>query len=173
MPRKIRSIKERFESKLDKTSSFQGCWLWTAAKQKGYGCLQIGTHGKPKLESAHRISWMLYRGPIPEGKDVLHGCPVKDTPACCNPNHLHLGDQKMNAIEAESKGQFNHPLGKDNGKSKLSPEQVDFIRQTYRRGAVGCRMIAEQLGNVTHQAVYDVIMGRTWSHHKSPVDNPS
>lgn len=165
MPRKVRSIEERFWSKVDKTSSPHGCWLWNGAKQKGYGCLQVGTHAKPKLESAPRIAWTLYRGPIPEGADVLHNCPGGDNPACCNPDHLYLGNQKINAEDAEQKGQFHHPIGTANGKSKLNPDKV---REAWRLRKLGysCRVIAEMIGGVKGQCVYDVFRGRTWKHIK-------
>lgn len=59
-----------------------GCWLWTGAlNSRGYSC--IGVDGKSQL--AHRVSYELHVGPIPEGLQIDHLCRVK---RCINPEHL-------------------------------------------------------------------------------------
>lgn len=59
-----------------------GCWLWTGACiNTGYGVLQH--EGKVLL--AHRISYELYHGGIPDGLDLDHKCRVT---FCVNPSHL-------------------------------------------------------------------------------------
>ncbi len=161
MPRKIRSIEERFLDKIDKTSSPYGCWLWTAAKHKGYGCLQVGTHGKTKVETAQRVAWMLYRGPIPKGMEVIHNCPGGDNKACCNPDHLLLATRKEHADDTEAKGQYNHPVGTANGKSKLNPDKVREIRRLRALG-YSVPAIAKKIGSVKWDAIYSVLKGKTW-----------
>ena len=90
------SPEDRFWSKVDKTSSELGCWLWTASKDiKGYGALGHAT-GYP-TPKAHRYSYILSFGDIPEGmqidhKESSHGCPKH----CVNPSHLRLATQKQN-----------------------------------------------------------------------------
>lgn len=70
---------ERFFNKIEITDS---CWLWRASLDgKGYG--QIMLNKKPKR--AHRISYELIKGKIPEGLDLDHLCRV---PQCVNPDHL-------------------------------------------------------------------------------------
>lgn len=64
-----------------------GCWLWTGRVHDGrhaYGRLVLRGRGI----SAHRLSWIVYRGEIPEGLSVLHSCGVE---SCANPEHLFLG----------------------------------------------------------------------------------
>lgn len=76
------------------------CWIWTGAKHiRGYGASAV-IMGDTR---AHRISWLLTRGPIPRGLGVLHKC---DTPLCVNPDHLYLGDQKQNVADAVSRGRM-------------------------------------------------------------------
>lgn len=74
-----------------------GCFLWNGGLCHGYGTACINK----KQQLAHRWSWELHRGPIPEGMDVLHKC---DTPLCVNPDHLKLGTQKDNAQDMSRKG---------------------------------------------------------------------
>src|SRR6266853_3758788 len=92
-----RSITERFWEKVDTTGD---CWLWTASKTEfGYG--QFGTaRGKPST-TAHRVSWELHFGPIPDGMFVCHHC---DTPPCVKPDHLFLGTHEQNQLDMLLKG---------------------------------------------------------------------
>lgn len=88
------SHEEVFWTKVRKTPS---CWHWTGARRwDGYGRLQI----PGRQLTAHRYSWELVNGPIPEGTGVLHKC---DTPGCVNPAHLFLGDQKVNMQDCLAK----------------------------------------------------------------------
>jgi hypothetical protein len=72
-----KTLEERFWEKVIKTDS---CWLWIAATTKGYGRFRIGT-----LKEAHRVSYELVKGSIPEGLVLDHLCRVKN---CVNPEHL-------------------------------------------------------------------------------------
>lgn len=90
-----RPIEERFWEKVKKTSE---CWLWTAAvDRKGYGRIGLG----PDLLGAHRYSWELAYGPIPDGMAVLHHC---DNPLCVRPEHLWLGTIADNNRDMIKKG---------------------------------------------------------------------
>lgn len=62
------------------------CWLWTAGvNEAGYGRFHTG--GTPKVMYAHRYSYQLANGPIPEGMEINHVCRTR---ACVNPAHLQL-----------------------------------------------------------------------------------
>ncbi len=95
----MKTVAERFWAKVRKG---EGCWLWVGAKQhNGYGYLHSGGHSIRKPLRAHRVSWELHNGPIPDGLRVLHSC---DTPCCVNPAHLFLGTQSDNMKDCAAKG---------------------------------------------------------------------
>jgi hypothetical protein len=60
-----------------------GCWLWLGSLvSRGYGYLGVGNG---RITRAHAVSFMLYRGTVPEGKQLHHACGIK---SCVNPEHL-------------------------------------------------------------------------------------
>jgi hypothetical protein len=61
------------------------------------------TEGR-KAHGAHRYSWTLANGVIPEGLSVLHKC---DNRICVNPNHLFLGNKFDNMRDAANKKRIN------------------------------------------------------------------
>lgn len=74
-----------------------GCWLWKHGTHKfGYGFFKHAGE-----VTAHRVSWVLHNGPIPDGMHVLHRC---DVPQCVNPDHLFLGTHTDNMKDCARKG---------------------------------------------------------------------
>src|SRR3990167_10376201 len=110
----------RFWNKVNKTNS---CWLWIASKfHDGYG--QFRHEGSMKL--AHRISYELHYGPIPDELCVCHIC---DVPSCVNPEHLFLGTQQENMEDKVKKGR-----ARGGNPRKLTEDQIKEIDAFYKCG---------------------------------------
>lgn len=88
-------LETRFWQRVEKTD---GCWRWTGPLHAfGYGLIWRGGNNV----GAHRISWEIHVGPIPDGLFVLHRC---DNPPCVRPDHLFLGTQADNIHDMVAKG---------------------------------------------------------------------
>jgi len=138
-----------------------GCWLWTGSKNnKGYG--QVTVRNRAVL--AHRYSYELAFGPIPDGQEVCHDCPTGDNPACVKPAHLFLGTHHENMRDASEKGRMasgdrssaalhpeSAPRGERHGNAKLTDEQVRRIRAEREQG-VRLTVLAAQYGISTDYA---------------------
>jgi len=115
------SHRSRFWSNVTKSDN---CWSWNGCTNKfGYGVIGKDYRNIP----AHRYSWELHNGPVPQGLIVCHKC---DNPPCTNPSHLFLGTHRDNAIDRESKGRGARQDGIHNPASKITPEIVLFIFQS-------------------------------------------
>ena len=135
---------ERFWSHVARNED--GCWLWMAAKaHKGYGA--VGIPGG-KTAKAHRVSYELQFGPIPEAACVLHRC---DVPACVRPTHLFLG----------SKAECKYPRAEQHWLSRLTAASVKQARQ-WKLNGDSYSTIAARLG-VGVTTVYKAIKGITWA----------
>lgn len=135
------------------------CWLWMGRPTRaGYGQL----HVNGRMTYAHRFSYELHYGPIPDGMYVCHTCDVRN---CVNPRHLWLGTHLDNIADAAQKGKYRNrssagvvprPVGTK--RAKLSPEQVIAIRADRTSST---RELATQYG-VGHEAVARIRRGQSW-----------
>lgn len=146
------TIKERYESLVVKQV---GCWFFKMLNDNGYGRFPF----KGKRYYAHRVSWELRCGPIPEDKHVLHTC---DNPICSNPEHLFLGYDHDNIRDMINKGRSNPCKGIDTHTAKLTEDQVYEIRGLLAAGA-SHRNIAEDY-NVAKSTITRISNGTGWSH---------
>lgn len=93
-----------------------GCWLWLyAIGPTGYGHCGTDREGTRK---AHRVSYEVFKGPIPAGKLVQHSC---DNPWCVNPDHLSVGTHATNNWDKQAKGR---------AAKKLTADDVARIRES-------------------------------------------
>lgn len=153
-----RPISERFWDKVEKTDT---CWVWTAGKLwSGYGVISDAMGPVRKSIKAHRASWELHYGRIPEGMQVCHSC---DNPPCVRPDHLFLGTAKDNVQDCISKSRRRLPIGIKHKMHKLTPKAVKEIRERYSLGNVSQRSLADEFG-VSQTVVGDAIRRVTWRH---------
>lgn len=117
-----------FWSRVKKTKS---CWDYVGTKNvDGYGWARhMG-----KNMGAHRYSWILSNGNIPDGLHVLHKC---DNPSCVKPAHLYLGTHQKNMRDRADRRRCKH--------QKLSRGDVSKIKEMRKMGAT-CQQIADKFG---------------------------
>jgi hypothetical protein len=132
----------------------EGCWLWTGGVEGGgYGSIKKKGH-----HLAHRFSWELHYGEIPDGLYVCHKC---DNPPCVRPDHLFLGTHQDNMRDMAEKGRRRS----GRGNTKLTKQQVAAIRSRYSPGAVTYEQLGAEYG-VSSGAINHIIHNRT---HKEAV----
>lgn len=93
------TVTDRFARFVPTWGDPEGCWEWTGATigHMGYGWMRFD--GRSQL--AHRVSWLVYQGEIPDGMQVMHTC---DNPVCVRPDHLCLGTNADNQADMVAKG---------------------------------------------------------------------
>lgn len=149
------SPESRFWSRVLQTDR---CWFWTGQRDSdGYGVMTI--NGRPA--KAHRFSWTLHCGPIPEGMCVLHNCPGGDNRACVNPLHLWLGSPIENAADRDLKGMTLQ--GAAHRRAKLSEADVLEIRSLFETGRYTKVELGRQFG-VTDSQIRNIVQRRLWRH---------
>ncbi len=162
----------RFWANIQTTES---CWIWVGTRAcRGYGAISIDR----KRWRAHRLSWAIHNGTIPDGLYICHRC---DNPPCVNPEHLFAGTQKDNIADCVRKGRFSRSIGErtrnnrrrrgfhrtkaighDHYNSKLTLENVLEIRSTPPKWGEQSRL-ARKFG-VTKSSIRDVLSRRCWGH---------
>jgi len=147
-------LRTRFEAKY-KIDQKSGCWLWTANHSgSGYG----GIRSKAKKLLAHRVSWELYKGPVPDGLCVLHKCDVR---LCVNPAHLFLGTKADNAADMVKKGRSSR--GERRFNAVLKEADVRSIRAKYAAGGITQQRLAVEF-KVSQTTINKIISQKIWSH---------
>lgn len=127
----LASPEPRFWSKVDKTES---CWLWTASiGTDGYG--QFMMPGKNLLR-AHRFSYELAHGKVPDGLHLDHLCRVR---RCVNPSHLEPVTHKENVLRGNGFAGINtrkthcvhgHPFSEENTWLRQRAKCVERVCRT-------------------------------------------
>jgi predicted DNA-binding protein (UPF0251 family) len=159
-----------------------GCWLWMGSAQlvrRSYYRARFAYGGRAGgMKTAPRVSYLLFRGPIPSGLHVLHKC---DVGLCVNPDHLYLGTHQDNMRDMKARGRYfaaiqpqacqralekawanppRPPRGEENPRAKLTASTVEEIRGL--RGT-GLRQadIAERYG-VDQTQISRIFRGASW-----------
>lgn len=104
------------------------CVLWPGHLDRaGYGHLTVrGKHGV----KAHRESYQIHNGPIPDGMTVDHLC---FTPACVNPRHLRVLTRSANSKNQRSAQRTHCSQGHE-----YTPENT-YLKPGARNGRRTCR----------------------------------
>ena len=144
---------DRFWNKVDKTSTPNNCWTWTASRSKdGYGLFYFPGGGR-----AHRFSYIISKGPISKGLLVRHVC---DNPSCVRPEHLELGTHKDNMQDKVSRNRS--IKGTNNSNSKLNDNNIIEIRKLRNLGQT-LQSLADQF-NVSKPTIWHIVHHKKWTH---------
>jgi hypothetical protein len=136
-------IKNKFYTKIRIKSSTE-CWEWIGGKSAdGYGIF----YHRGEREYAHRLSFALYKTPIPKKILIRHTC---DNPSCVNPDHLLLGNQRLNARDA---------LMRKRDVFKLTPAKVIEIRESRKSYKELARVYKVDRTTISH-----IKRRKTWKH---------
>ena len=160
------SVVQRFWKYVHRGQDHQ-CWNWVGSKavRGGYGQLS----SKGLLLKAHRLSWEIHLGAIPEGMMIRHLC---HNPSCCNPIHLLPGTAKDNHLDMQKAGRMSVPetrRGEDFHDNKLTKSNVLDIYASQDRGVD----LANKYG-VSKSMISRIRRGRAWrsvTNHKEATCN--
>lgn len=154
---RYKSIKDKIN---DNTKISQnGCWEWVGANRCKMGNNYYGgTNIGKKSILAHRASYELYKGKIPDGMLVCHKC---DNPKCVNPEHLFLGTHADNSRDMSNKNRGAN--GEKSINAKLTANKVMEIRFAGKRRNMRQKDIAYVFG-VAEKTVHKIINKKSWKH---------
>lgn len=151
------TLQERFWRYVERGAD---CWEWTGSRSDGYGTLRTDR----SCIKAHRVSWILHKGPVPEGSVIRHRC---DNAGCVNPDHLELGTQRDNMRDAMVRGRLtNRVRGEQHYRARLTAAAVARIRELAAAGRSRASIAREfEIAQVT---VWRVLTGQSWRHVGAP-----
>lgn len=155
----------RFYSKINRLEGDDACWLWTGGKSI-YGRFWLNG----KYEGAQRVAYAQAYGDFDPKLLVLH---KKDSPRCCRPDHLWLGNHQDNTHDMIAKGRglvgrsYNlgntWNRGEKCGNAKLTNAQALEIRALYKGGALTHEKISWRY-KVSRPTISDVVNRRTFKY---------
>ena len=140
------------------------CWEWKGAVNHGgyghYSGRTLSTVGRRVNYVAHRASWEITMGAIPDGLLVCHRC---DNPPCVNPDHLFLGTHADNMEDMVRKGRKKR--GENHSRARLAESDVLRIRELVAKGGLSQAAIGELFG-ISGTHVGNIALRNKWKHVK-------
>lgn len=149
-------IKQKFYARCSMKDTVD-CIQWLGnVDKKGYGRI----HLTDKSVKAHRISYCIHHGIDIDSIGnlvVMHAC---DNPSCVNPRHLSVGDYADNNKDRSKKGRS--ACGEMNGFSKLTDEQVEYIKNSYVKNSRAFGSVAlGAIYGVCHTTISKIVNGKS------------
>jgi len=144
---------------IPRTKIVGDCWEWTGCRNaEGYGNITF----EHRSSKAHRESYRLFVGPIPDGLFVLHKC---DNPPCVNPAHLFLGTNADNMADKKSKGRGRggNIRGSAHYRAKINEGIVLDMRSMFD-GGMHRQEIYKRFPHLSRALVDSVIYRERWKH---------
>lgn len=159
--RDIQPMANKFWPKV-KVAGADECWEWQAAIQRatGYGLIGKGGFGAGS-EGAHRVSYRMHIGEIPQGMVVMHAC---DNRRCVNPKHLRLGTYRDNTRDMIAKGR--RRLAQEVKRGEQLPQSKlteDMIRAIRAETGLTFKQLGEKYGIGAAQA-HKIFTRQSWRH---------
>jgi hypothetical protein len=149
------SIRERLDFWSERVES--GCLEWRGSDDGRAGYPKITISNRSYY--AHRVSWEDATGlTVPDGMVLRHSC---DNPPCIEPTHLTPGTQAENVGDQIARHRLVRMRGATHVLSKLTPEQVQEIRDRFDRGGVTKAELAREY-EISATGVWRVITGRSY-----------
>jgi hypothetical protein len=147
MRRKLRNKVRYFKNE-------RGCYVCTShpLDEDGYPIVYIPPNTTIRL---HRLIYMKYHGPVPEGMIVRHKC---DNRLCVNPEHLELGTKNDNVQDAVARNR--QAKGNKIWSSKLTEKEVQEIIKDDKHSY---GELARRYG-VSKTTIFYIKHGKTWKH---------
>jgi hypothetical protein len=159
------AIEGRFWPKVDKNgpvpidrSELGPCWIWTAATNGvGYGVLGRGGRGAG-LVYAHRFSYQIHRGAIPDGLELDHLCRNR---GCVNPYHLEPVTRSENLRRSPVVGRYPRPTHCPQGHEMIG----DNVRISPAGGRV-CRACCRERRRIYFAAHREEELRKNREYHR-------
>lgn len=174
-PRKL--TKEEFIDKFKTryTINSNDCWEWSGAlNDSGYGMVTYNQ----KVQKAHRISWLIFKGEIPLKKLICHHC---DNRKCVNPKHLYIGTHQDNSRDAVNRRRYWYGeewrkrnqvvlnrVGEKHHNSKLTLNSVKDIFELKELGL--SQVEIGSIFGVSYSTIGEVLRGQIWSKALNEVE---
>jgi hypothetical protein len=156
----MRASSAHFWAQVERAEDRDACWGWagTIKKRDSSAVWLFNQRGARYRISAHRASAILHGLPVEDSDDIVYR--TCRSAVCTNPRHLAVGGHEDNVEARHRAGRT--ARGADNGRAKLTAEDVVEIKLALKQGAGNADLA--RLYDVTDRAIWGIANGRSWKH---------